>query len=278
MATFEYAQAVNQHYGRQDLSSAILTGLQAAGKDLNKLTYQDLAGVDQFHIGGIEATLKFAARVGLRNDSVVLDIGDGLGGPARTLAAELGCRVTVLDITEEYCQIGEMLTERVGLTDRVAFKQGSALEIPFPDGNFEIVWTQHSSMNIADKERLYNEIHRVLKPSGRFALYEIMAGAVQPIVFPVPWAANPTISFLRPAEAIRNLITETGFRELTWVDVSKPSLEWYRQRVPASGNAAPPPLGLHLLLGENFAPSLKNQILNLTEDRVAVIEAVFERT
>lgn len=277
MATFDYAQDVNQHYGCQDLGSAILAGLQAAGKDLNQLSHDDLAPVDQFHIRGKDATLKLAAQVGLRNDLHVLDVGGGLGGAARTLAAEFGCRVTVLDLTEEYCRVGEMLTARTGLTDRVAFEHGSALVMPFPDGSFDVVWTQHSSMNIEDKQRLYAEIYRVLKPRGRLALYEIMASAVQPIHFPVPWASGSAISFLRPAEAIRTLIKETGFREVSWVDVSRPSLEWFQQRAAASAGGALPPLGLHLLLGENFGPAFKNQVRNLAEDRIAVIEAVFER-
>jgi ubiquinone/menaquinone biosynthesis C-methylase UbiE len=146
----------------------------------------------------------------------------------------------VLDLTEECCRVGEMLTDLKGLSDRVAFKYGSALEIPFPGESFEAVWTQHSSMNIEDKEHLYAEIHRVLKPSGRLAIYEIVASAVQPIYFLVPWASNPGISFLQPAEAVQTLIREVGFREVIWVDVSKPSLEWFQQRASASESREPP--------------------------------------
>ena len=276
MTTADYAQDVNQHYGREGLEAAILAGLQAAGKDLDRLNHNDLAPVDQFHTRGKEATLKLAEQVGLQAGWHVLDVGGGLGGAARTLAAEFGCRVTALDMTEEYCRVGETLTARTGLADGVAFKHGSALAMPFPDKSFDVVWTQHSSMNIEDKRQLYAEIRRVLKPQGRLALHEIMAGSVQPIHFPVPWASHPAISFLQSVRAVRALIAQAGFRELAWEDSSRPALEWFQQRAAAVADSAPP-LGLHLLLGETFRPAFQNQIRNLAEDRIAVIEAVFER-
>ncbi len=188
--------------------------------------------------------------------------------------------MTVLDLTEEYCRVGTMLTARTGLSDRVSFQQGSALEMPFPDAPFDAVWTQHSSMNIADKARLYAEIHRVLRPAGRLALYEIMAGPVQPIHFPVPWAHDQTISFLLPPEEIRALLVKTGFKEVAWVDTSAASVAWFRERIAPQGSPSPalPPLGLHLLLGAEFGEMFRNQIRNLEEHRIAVIQAVFEQS
>jgi SAM-dependent methyltransferase len=142
----------------------------------------------------------------------VLDVGGGLGGPARTLARELGCRVTVLDLTEAYCRMGEELTRRTGLAGQVEFRHGTALQMPFADAAFDVVWTQHSSMNVEDKERLYREIQRVARPGGRLAIHEIMAGAASPVHFPVPWAGDPSLSFLRPAEAVRRLLAGLGSR------------------------------------------------------------------
>ncbi|CAA9452538.1 MAG: hypothetical protein AVDCRST_MAG80-2450 [uncultured Rubrobacteraceae bacterium] len=156
----------------------------------------------------------------------VLDVGGGLGGPARNLASEIGCSVEVLDVTEEFCRAGEILTTRTGLGDLVSFRHASALDMPHPDASFDVVWMQHSSMNIADKERLYAEIHRVLRPGGHLALHEIMAGPVTPIHFPVPWARGPEISFLRPPEEVRALITGIGFEESAWMT---------RQRPPCDG-------------------------------------------
>lgn len=271
----EYVQSLSAHYSRRGLHDAILAGLRAAGKDLDALTPDDLALVDQFHIRGKEATLELARLAEIERGMRVLDVGGGLGGPARTLASELGCRVTVLDLTEEYCRVGEDLTARAGLRDQVVFRHGDALDMPFPGGSFDLVWTQHSSMNIEDKERLYRESHRVLRVGGRLALHEIMAGSHAPIHFPVPWARDPSMSFLRPAAAVRALLAATGFEELAWVDVSAPSVEWFRQRVAAQATQAAPLLGLHVLLGADFAPMFKNQVRNLEEDRIAVIQGVW---
>ena len=208
----------------------------------------------------------------------VLDVGGGLGGPARTLARALGCRVVVLDLTEEYCRVGAELTRRTGLAGRVSFHHGDALALPFADARFDVVWTQHSSMNVDDKERLYGGIRRVLRPGGRLALHEIMAGAGGPLHFPVPWAREASHSFLRPPEAVRGLLGDLGFRELARLDVTAASLEWFRRRVAATEAAGSlPPLGLHLLLGEDFDAMFRNQVRNLAEGRIVVVEAVFER-
>ncbi len=267
---------INQHYGRGDLGTTILAALQAAGKNPQRLTPDDLAPVDQFHTAGKQATLELMHLAALQAGMEVLDVGGGLGGAARLLAAEQRCKVTVLDLTQEYCQVGELLTARTGLSDRVSFQQGSALDMPFPDAHFDVVWTQHSSMNIADKARLYAEVRRVLRPAGRLAFHEIMAGPVQPIHFPVPWAHEPTISFLRPPEEVRALLIGSGFKEVSWVDTTAMSVTWFQQRSAPQGSGTPL-LGLHLLLGPRFGEMFGNQVRNLQEHRIAVIQAVFER-
>ena len=276
MAPSEHDKILNAHYGGRDLEAAILAGLRAAGKDGARLHPDDLAAVDQFHLRGKEATLELARLAEVRPGWRVLDLGGGLGGPARTLAAEFDCDVTVLDLTEAYCRVGEMLTRRTGLSARVHFQTGNALAIPFPPASFDCVWTQHSSMNIADKEGLYAEVQRVLRPDGRLALYEIMAGAVQPIHFPVPWARTPTMSFLRSAAEVRALIASGGLPEVSWRDVSPLCTEWIRQR-QAAAPATPSPLGLHLVLGPVVGVMFKNLTRNLDEQRIAVVEAVFRR-
>jgi ubiquinone/menaquinone biosynthesis C-methylase UbiE len=277
MATSDDEQILNAHYAGRDLEAAIMAGLRAAGKDNDQLTPDDLAAVDQFHLRGKEATLELAHLVGLQAGLQVLDVGGGLGGPARTLASEFSCSVTVLDVTEAFCDVGEMLTARTGLSEYVCFQLGNALEMPFASESFDVVWTQHSSMNIADKARLYAEIHRVLRSGGRLALYEIMAGAVQHVHFPVPWARMPSMSFLREPAEMRRLITNSGLTEVTWLDVSKPSLAWIQQR-QAMAPAQPPPLGLHLLFGPIIGRMFQNLTRNLAAQRIAVIEAVFTRT
>lgn len=241
----ESTAAVAGHYGKERLLETILDALRAAGKDPERLAVEDLVPFDQFHLGGRDSTLELLRLSGLAGGEQVLDVGGGIGGPARVLAGA-GCSVTVLDLTEEFCRTGATLSERVGLADRVTFRHGSALALPFGDSAFDAAWTQHSSMNIEDKERLYAEIARVVRSGGRLAMHEIMAGPEGPLHFPVPWAPVPAISFLRPPETIRTLVRASGFREHAWLDVSA---------------------------GEMF----RNVARNLEERRITVVEGVFER-
>ncbi|MCA1725141.1 MAG: methyltransferase domain-containing protein [Thermomicrobia bacterium] len=270
-------QSVSAHYTDGDLGEKILGALRATGKDPDALTMDDLTPVDQFHLGGKPATLALIERAGLRPGMRVLDVGGGLGGPARTLATAANCTVTVLDLSAEFCQVGRMLTARVGMSDRVTFQHGSALAMPFADGEFDAVWTQHATMNIADKGRLYAEISRVLRPGGRLAMHDAMAGPVQPIYFPVPWARDPTISFLCSSAAVRALLVGIGFREIEWVDEREKIVAILRRQVSILALNGPPPLGMQLLIGTQFPEILGNVARNLEEDRLTIIQAVFER-
>lgn len=266
---------VDAHYGRSSLVEKVLGALDAAGKRPGEVSPDDLSSVDQFHTRGRPATLDLARHAGIASGMRVLDVGGGLGGPARTLATEYGCPVEVLDLTEEFCRAGEALTTLTGLSALVTFRRGDALNMPYPDETFDIAWTQHSSINVPDKRRLYREIQRVLRPGGRLALHEIMAGGTSPIRFPVPWAREPSLSHLQPPQTVRSLISASGFRELSWIDETALATEWFQQRLPAPRD--PPPLGLHLLLGPDFGEMFRNQVLNLQEGRIVVIQAVFEK-
>jgi len=269
-------QAVAQHYGRGDLIAALSNALTAAGKNLDALTIDDLATIDQFHTRGKASTMELAQRAGLKPGMHMLDVGGGLGGPARMIASEFGVNVTVLDLTEEFVRAGTWLTERVRLTDRVRFKHGSALDMPFLDASYDLVWTQHASMNISDKKRLYAEIYRVLRPGGRFALHDIMAGTEQPVHFPVPWASDPATSHLGEPEAIRALLKATGFQEVEWVDETSTAVTWFQLRgAPAPGDR--PALSLRAVIGDNFAEAFANQVRNLNENRITIFQGVFER-
>lgn len=273
MTDDHYAERVNAHYTPDDLTDAFLRVLRLWGKEAGTLTPDDLASIDQFHIGGKRATLALAALADIGPETRVLDVGGGFGGPARMLAAAYGCSVTVLDLTEAYCHVGEMLTERSGLSERVVFRHGDALALPFPDAAFDLVWTQHSSMNIADKRQLYAETFRVLRPGGRLALYEIMAGSGAPLQYPVPWARDASISFLSPPDEIRTLLAELGYREEVWEDVTDGTVAALGAR---SAPAEPPP-GLHLVLGADFLERGRNMGRNLAEHRIALIRAVLAR-
>ena len=170
------AKAIEAYWSRAGIGQAILDALSALGKDVKALTVDDLAPLDQFHGGGKPATVRLARLAALQPDTRVLDAGGGLGGPARTLAAEFGCRVTVIDLTETYVRAAEMLTERLGLAERVRHRVGNALALPFDDASFDVVWTQNSGMNIEDKAGLYAGFHRVLRPGGLLVMQEPMAG------------------------------------------------------------------------------------------------------
>ena len=266
--TTAYEQRISAHWGRNGLGQAILDALSAAGKDLNALTIDDLAPLDHYHGGGKIATQQLARLAELAPGMRVLDVGGGLGGPARTLAVEFGCEVTVLDLTASYVQAGELLTARLGLNDRVAHQEGSALELPFPDHAFDVVWTQNSGMNIEDKARLYAGFHRVLKPGGRLAFQEPMAGPVQPPIFPVMWARDASSHFARAPEEMQAIIESAGFRLRVWKDVTAA-----RQ----SGAPDPPYSIQRLVMGDDLAAIRAAGKRNTEEHRMVMIHAVFDR-
>ena len=176
---------------RDPLTTRILEALQESGRSIDELTYRDLIPVSELHNRGKQATVDLARLAEIQPEHHVLDLGCGIGGPARTLAAEFGCRVTGIDISDEFCTAAQSLNELVGLSGNISIRTADALALPFEDESFDIVWTQHASMNIADKQALFTEMHRVLRPGGKLALHDVMAGPVQPVHFPVPWA--PTL-------------------------------------------------------------------------------------
>lgn len=266
-------QAVQNHYGAADLTTTILNAIAASGKNIDQLKPEDLWTFDQLHSGGVQATRELAARAQFKPGETVLDIGGGLGGSARVLASEFGCDVTVLDLTPQFIRAGEELTRRVHLDDRVHFRQGNALDLPFEPAAFDAVWTQHSSMNMPNKPQLYRGIFRVLKPGGRLAMHEIMAGPNQPLTFPLPWASTPDISFVLTPEEMRDILRQAGFVEQEWVDQTQGVIEFFRQRTP-TGTGEPSPLGLGTVMPDEFAVAFRNVGMNMTQDRLRVIQAV----
>jgi SAM-dependent methyltransferase len=267
---------VETHYTRRDLGEVILTALKAAGKDLDHLTPDDLAPVDEFHGGQRPATIRLAELVGFTGTKQVLDVGSGLGGPSRYLAWHYGCRVSGVDLTAEFVRVAEMLTRLTGLVDKVVYRQGNALDLPFESECFDVVWSQNAAMNIADRNRLYRQMRRVLKPGGKLALQEVAAGPGGPPHYPVQWAREPGISFLLSQAAIRRTLEAAGFHVVTWQDTTQPALQSAAAR--ARNTVGPPPaLGTHLLLGDDWRAMFENSARNLQERRTELFNAVLER-
>ena len=271
-------EAIQTHYTRADLGDVILAALEKAGKDLNHLTPEDLAPIDQFHIRGRTATLELARTAGLDANKRVLDVGSGVGGTSRCLAKEFGCRVTGIDLTDEYCRAAAMLSARVGLTDLVDYRQGDATCLPFEDAVFDVVWTEHVAMNIPDKPRLYREMHRVLKPGGTLAIYDVLAGPSGPVLFPVPWARTPETSFLVSPDELRTLLEESGFTIADWSDTTDVAREWFVTLAEKIRKEGFPSLGFHLLLGADFKAMAQNQGRNLQEGRIALAQIVARKS
>ena len=269
--------AIRQHYGSSPLLQAIEEGLRALGKDPHALEPQDLSAVDEFHIRGRESTAETAALARFPTGSHVLDIGCGIGGPSRHLASAFGLRVTGLDLCASYCETARTLADRVGIADRVDYHEGDATALPFPDASFDGVWTQHASMNIEDKAALYFEMARVLRPGGTAALYDIHAKAGGPPHFPVPWARDASISYLCPAEEIRDRLTAQGLVERVWNDDSERALAWFRERLQTTREMGPQALGLHLLFGADWPAMAANIVRNLEEGRIGVVQTIWTK-
>jgi sarcosine/dimethylglycine N-methyltransferase len=264
--------SVRDHYRATGLTDRLKTTLTAFGPDEQRLTPQQLATLDQFHIRGLAATAELAKLAGITADMSVLDVGSGVGGPARFLAATYGCQVTGVDLSEPFVDAARYLTERTGLSGRVSFEAASALELPFAGGYFDVVLLQHVAMNIADRARLYREIRRVLKSGGRFATYDVVLNSGDPH-YPVPWARTPATSFLLTAEATREAIELAGFRALTWRDDTEAAKAWATQ-LRVSG--PPPSPNLGVVMGPDFAQLSANLGRNLMEGRLGILTAVFE--
>lgn len=268
---------VAKHYAEGgSLLDRISEGLAGAGKSLDKATTADLAAVDEFHIRGRKATLELAEGLALSTASRVLDLGSGLGGPARTLAEAYGCHVTGIDLTPEFCTTATALSAKTGLSDRVEFIQGDATDLPFGEASFDAAMTIHVAMNIAAKDRLYAEARRVLKPGGRFAIYDVMQGEGGDILYPVPWARDASISFVATPDEVARLLADAGFRVLERRDSTDESGAWFQALAAESARNGPPPLSVAAILGADRKVMVQNQVRNLAERRIRTVAFLCE--
>ncbi len=268
---------VIDHYGTTSLLRRIDEALGRAGLVDRIIGWADLTPLDQFHVRGLGATRELAEALGIDGGASLLDVGCGLGGPARFLAATYVCRVTGIDLSQPFIEAARMLTERCGFAGRVTFLQGDALDLPFVDGFFDHAWTQHVAMNIADRVGFYRSIHRVLKPGGRLATYDVALGDGGPPIYPVPWAREPATSFLLTPEAMRTALVHAGFEPVSWIDKTEIAQAWAAE-MKATPQKSPAPLGLEVVMGPEFAEMAVNLGRNLLEGRVRIIQAVMAKS
>ncbi len=255
------------HWSRPHLSEALLEAVATLGLDLQSATPEAMAPLDQFHGGAHEATRALARHAGIQAGMRVLDVGGGFGGPARMLAVEYGAQVTVLDFTADYLHAGAMLTERMGLSQQVTFHHGNALDVPFPDGSFDVVWTQNSGMQIADKARLYRGYFRVLRAGGRLAQLEPVLGVGQPPYLPLMWANTPEQNQVVTAETLHAVIGAAGFVEYHW----EPNIHFPDPPV------RPVVTIQRLVMGEYLQTIQEARLRNEAEDRLRSVLGVFIR-
>lgn len=273
----DYVKSVNAHYGPLDIANRILERLTEAGKNIDVLTRDDLTTFDEFHGGGRASTRALARLAGLARDASVLDVGSGIGGPARTLAAEFGCRVMGIDITEEFCRAAQMLTARLGMSDAVSFRHGNAVDMPFDDESFDVVWSQNTLMNIEQKSELFSQIRRVLKPGGIFAFEALLAGREGELHFPVFWATSPDLNYLVTMQQMQAWLLEAGLVKVAWKDTSTDIIEAGRKRLAALEQEGPPPLGLGVIVPGDVTTKMRNSLKNTEEGRTVAVQAVYAR-
>jgi SAM-dependent methyltransferase len=269
----ETTTKVREHYNTMDLTSRIKSALATITAEDQTLRVDQLAPLDQFHIRGILATAELAAAARLEPSTRVLDLGCGVGGPARYLARTFGCNVTGVDLSPGFIDAANYLTARCGLSDRVAFQVGDALHLPFEDAAFDAAFLQHVAMNIADRTSLYAEMRRILAPGGRFATYDLVLRDGD-VVYPAPWARDASTSFLLSEGDTRKALEQAGFKAVLWRDDTQAALDWFKAAMagpPASG----PNLGI--VMGPDFQAMTSNLARNIRENRLGVLSAVLIR-
>jgi SAM-dependent methyltransferase len=269
--------SVARHWGKHDVFERIVAALETSGKSLDSLTIEDLAPVDHFHARGFAATVDLADKLPIEAEDDLLDIGSGLGGPARYLADRFNCRVTGIDLTPAFVEAAERLTGIVGMEDDVAFEQGDGQQLPYRDDTFDGVISQHVTMNVENRSRYILEAFRVLKPGGFFALTEHGRGPNGDVLHPVPWSEDGSGEHLLAPSETLEMLDSAGFEEIVPTDTAEKYLMYYRQVMERASSEGLPPLGLHILMGETAPQKVLNAARNIEERRTHPIEFICRR-
>lgn len=268
------AKTVADYWGRGDIYGLIVSALQKMSKPLEDLTVEDLAPVDHFHARGFRATVELADRLPVKAGQHIVDIGCGLGGPARYMAKRFQCNVSGLDITKPFVEVANKLTALLRMEQQVKIDHGEGQRLPYPDTVFDGAYTQHVTMNVADRPTFFAEAHRVLKPGAFFALTEHGLGPKGSPHYPLPWSSDGSGAYLVTPSETRTTLEEAGFEAIVVEDTGGKYLAGYKTAIEKAEKGALPPLGLHLLMGETALQKTRNAAKNIEEGRTHPIQLV----
>jgi ubiquinone/menaquinone biosynthesis C-methylase UbiE len=262
---------VEKHYTTGTLFNKIISLFEQQG--IAKITLKHLSSLDEFHLRGAAASVELAREAGLEQDDKVLDVGCGIGGPARMLADRYGCHVTGVDLTSEFIHTATQLSDLTGYRDKTTFIYGNALSLPFPDDTFDAVWTQHVQMNVEDKKTFYSEIHRVLKKDGALLFHDIFSRNGEILQYPVPWAEDKSISHLITTSELHQLLTSLGFYIRQTRDQTNEAIEFLEKM--SDDSVAATPFSSKIMMGSNGGEKINNLLRNLREEKLTVQSGVF---
>ncbi len=271
--------SVAEHYTHGSLLAKITAGIESIGKTPASVTVDELAPVDEFHIGGRQASEEFTSQLGLGGNDHVLDIGCGIGGTSRFVASRFGCRVTGIDLTPEFIETGTALCKWVGLDNLVELHHGNALDMPFTEGSFDAAIMLHVGMNIADKAGLFSEVYRLLRPGAVFGVYDVMKTGNDELKYPVPWSSVPDTSALATQAQYVAALQQAGFDVIEVHNRREFAADFFaetRERMAAAGQT-PPPLGVHIAMGENAPAKITNMVENIAAGCCAPVEIIARR-
>ncbi len=267
---------IEQHYYRPDLYNDIINRLKELDVDLNNVNRKDIAGVDEFHVRGVEVSRELA-KIANINNSRVLDIGCGIGGPCRMLADEFNCDTIGIDLSTEYVATANRLSELVGLSHKTKFIQGDATNLPFQDNTFEVVWTQHVQVNIKDKLMFYSEIDRVLANNGLFIYYEVFKKGGKEINYPMPWADESGISFLDQSSKTDSILEKLGLVKKQSTDQTESGILILQKLLDRISKRGVPRLGLNVLMGATTKDKISNLLNGLKEGKIHLESGFFKK-
>lgn len=269
-------QNIENHYLKEELYEDIVNRLIEQEIDINEVKRSDIAGADEFHVRGAAVSKELAESINLEGVTV-LDVGCGLGGPCRMLADEYNCQATGIDLSNEYIRTAKKLSKLVKLDSKTSFVQGDATSLPFGDNMFDVVWTQHVQMNIPDKEKLYSEISRVLKPGGHFLYYDILKKEEGEVNYPMPWASTSDMSFLFKETDMDALLTQFGLTKEQSNNQTQAGIDFFNALVAKLKEFGPPKMGLNVLMGETTKPKLMNLLNHLKTGELELKSGVYKK-